>query len=186
MRKDRVNKNDEIIIDGLEIENGEMKIVIDDNANKNDSDAKIFLQNLSKEVSRVRGNPEEIERLNFTIRGRVLSPEAKLTYERIRILDFFAHHFEPTIDFVKFNKLRGMIESLSDAIKSRNYEYDVIAQIIVHIELELGMDVLLTTVLLELAKDDLKEKQYKDINNTNFYKLYDHYLESSHSRGRRR
>ena len=110
-----------------------------------DSDARIFLENLSKELSLVTQDPEIMEREHFTIDGKVLCPEAKITYEMIRVLNEFVYQYEPSTDFTREDRIRNLIESAMKCIESEDYDYDTITQLLVHIELELGMPVLLTT-----------------------------------------
>lgn len=152
-----------------------------------DNNARIFLKNLSNELNKVKDDPVETEKINFTINGKELCPEAKLVYEKIRILNYFAHQYEATIDFAKFNRLRNLLENAIECIDSKNYDYDVIAQIFVHIELELGMNVLLTTALLKLAKSEyINEKHYTRIDKSDYEELYNCYYISSHNKGGRR
>ena len=152
-----------------------------------DSDARIFLENLSKELSLVTQDPETMEREHFTIDGKVLCPEAKITYEMIRVLNEFVYQYEPSTDFTREDRIRNLIENAMKCIESEDYDYDTITQLLVHIELELGMPVLLTTALVRLAKSEyINEKKYTEIDKTNYEELYNHYYVGPHKGGRRK
>ena len=153
------------------------------NINYKKEEASFFLNNIKNQLLMVGRSAAKREHSFFLVDDKLLSNETQIIYEKNRIRLFFTHEYVETIDFVKYNRLREMIMKLSDLVDSGYYDYEAIRKIIVHIELELGMDVFFVTTLLDIAKSDIiTQKYYKRLDAMTFEQLYGFYQESSSER----
>ena len=142
-----------------------------------------FYKNLKEEVSMLSEMPDIEEVKNFTINGEELNDEAKIIYEKSRILLHFTHLLKENMDFVKYNAFRSIIEKLSDSVNNMNLDYELLKKIIVHVELELGMNVFFSTVLLDLLEKGLENIIcYETEENLTYERLCEHYGKNNSKR----
>ena len=119
------------------------------------------------------------------VNGQELSPEAQIIREKNRLLLNFTHLSGQSFDFVKHNHFRLLLDEMSEKIDSGDYDIDVLKKIIVHMDLELGIEVMFVSAFLELVKsgvDNLKDySKYKVFNYYNLYNEYDKADKKTHS-----
>lgn len=135
-----------------------------------------FYDNLSEEMSMLIGNPQQEETTNFIINGEELNNEAKLIYEKNRIILYFTHINKENMDFIKYNAFRKIIDKLSSNVDGMTTDYEILKKIIVHIELELGMNILFSSTLVEILDSELENIIcYENENDLTYEKLYEYY-----------
>lgn len=135
-----------------------------------------FYDNLSEEMSMLIGNPQQEETTNFIINGEELNNEAKLIYEKNRIILYFTHINKENMDFIKYNVFRKIIDKLSSNVDGMTTDYEILKKIMVHIELELGMNILFSSTLVEILDSGLENIIcYENENDLTYEKLYEYY-----------
>ncbi|MBR5662515.1 MAG: hypothetical protein IKX00_02545 [Bacilli bacterium] len=135
-----------------------------------------FYDNLNEEISLLSNNPSQEEITHFTINGNVLNDEAKLLYEKDRILLCFTHLNKENMDFIKYNTFRRIIDELSYNVDNLTTDYETLKKIIVHMELELSMNVLFSSTLTDILNMGLENLIcYENIDNLTYGKLNEHY-----------
>lgn len=135
-----------------------------------------FYDNLSEEMSMLIGNPQQEETTNFIINGEELNNEAKLIYEKNRIILYFTHINKENMDFIKYNAFRKIIDKLSSNVDGMTTDYEILKKIMVHIELELGMNILFSSTLVEILDSGLENIIcYENENDLTYEKLYEYY-----------
>ena len=85
-----------------------------------------FYDNLSEEMSMLIGNPQQEETTNFIINGEELNNEAKLIYEKNRIILYFTHINKENMDFIKYNAFRKIIDKLSSNVDGMTTDYEIL------------------------------------------------------------
>lgn len=144
---------------------------------------KTFYENLKEHINKIEKYDNSSllkrEKANFSINGEVLSTEAQLVRERIRIINEFTFGSGEEYEFSKYNSLRSIIDALSQAIEEREYyDVEIIKKIIVRLELELGMDVQLMSTFIQMLKSkELVEDCEIIKSNVTFETLYSEYNE---------
>lgn len=145
---------------------------------------KTYFENLKEHVDKIEEYDEYIlmqkEKASFSINGEILSPEAQLIRERIRIINEFTFGSGEDFEFTKYNSFRSIIDDLSQAIKERELYNDLaIKKIIVRIELELGMDVQLLSAFIQMLKNNELTEDYEITKSDfTFESLYGKYNEN--------
>lgn len=135
-----------------------------------------FYDNLSEEMSMLSDNPKQEETTNFIINGEELNDEAKLIYEKNRIILYFTHLNKENIDFIKYNTFRKIIDELSSNVDGMTTDYEILKKIMVLIELELGMNILFSSTLVEILDRGLENIIcYEKENDLTYKKLYEYY-----------
>lgn len=135
-----------------------------------------FYDDLSEEMSMLIGNPQQEETTNFIINGEELNNEAKLIYEKNRIILYFTHINKENMDFIKYNAFRKIIDKLSSNVDGMTTDYEILKKIMVHIELELGMNILFSSTLVEILDSGLENIIcYENENDLTYEKLYEYY-----------
>lgn len=114
---------------------------------------------------------------NFIVKGELLNEEAQLIREKNRILYNFSRLDGQSFDFVKYNDFRCVIDKLSDSIDNYEGDYDVMKKVIVHMDLELGVEVFFTGTFLSMVKDGVDNicdyNKMKKFTFEELYKCYD-------------
>ncbi len=135
-----------------------------------------FYDNLSEEMSMLIDNPQQEETTNFIINGEELNDEAKLIYEKNRIILYFTHLNKENMDFIKYNAFRKIIDKLSSNVDGMTTDYEILKKIMVHIELELGMNILFSSTLVKILDSGLGNIIcYENENDLTYEKLYEYY-----------
>ena len=142
-----------------------------------------FYNNLNEEISMLSGNPQQEEIAHFIVNGKELNDEAKLFYEKNRILLYFTHLNKENMDFMKYNAFRKIIDELSSNVDNITTDYETLRKIMVHIELELGMNVLFSSTLVDILDRGLENILcYEKANNLTYDKLYEYYRNNHNKR----
>lgn len=142
-----------------------------------------FYDNLSEEMSMLIDNPQQEEITNFIINGEELNDEAKLIYEKNRIILYFTHLNKENMDFIKYNAFRKIIDKLSSNVDGMTTDYEILKKIMVHIELELGMNILFSSTLVEILDRGLENIIcYENENDLTYEKLYEYYRNNNNKR----
>lgn len=145
---------------------------------------KTYFENLKEHVDKIEEYDEyslmQKEKANFSINGEILSPEAQLIRERIRIINEFTFGSGEDFELIKYNNFRSIIDDLSQAIKEREiYNDAIIKKIIVRLELELGMDVQLLSTFIQMLKNNELTEDYEIAKSDfTFERLYGKYNEN--------
>ena len=135
-----------------------------------------FYKNLSDAVEALGPNVETDEYENFLINGKELLPEAQLIREQNRILLNFTHLQGQTFDFIKHNSFRILLDDISESILSQSYDFDILKKILVHLDLELGIEVMFTSTLSQMIENGLdKVKDYSQFDKFDYHTLIRHY-----------
>lgn len=135
-----------------------------------------FYKNLKDAIESKSDDPfiEEFE--NFLVDGKELSPEAQLIKEKSRISLAFTHFEGQTFDFTKHNSFRILLEDISNSISSGTYDYETLKKIMVHLDLELGIEVMFTASLYKMLERGIENiKDYEHFENFNYQNLYNEY-----------
>ncbi len=142
-----------------------------------------FYNNLNEEISMLSSNPQQEEITHFIVNGKELNDEAKLFYEKNRILLYFTHLNKENMDFMKYNAFRKIIDELSSNVDNITTDYETLRKIMVHIELELGMNVLFSSTLVDILDRGLENILcYEKANNLTYDKLYEYYRNNHNKR----
>lgn len=143
------------------------------NNNRNNNS---FYKNLENAIESMSEDVELEEYENFLIDGKELSPEAQLIREKNRILLAFTHLEGQSFDFVKHNSFRVLLEDISNSISNQNYDYETLKKIIVHLDLELGIEVMFTASLYHMLEHRAGNiKDYENFEKFNYQNLYNEY-----------
>ena len=135
-----------------------------------------FYDNLNEEMSMLSDNPQQEETNNFIVNGKELNDEAKLFYEKNRIILYFTHLNKENMDFIKYNAFRKIIAELSSNIDNMNADFETLKKILVHIELELGMNILFSSTLVDILDKGLENLIcYEKEDSLTYEKLYKFY-----------
>lgn len=135
-----------------------------------------FYDNLIEEMSMLSDNPQQEETINFTVNGIELNDEAKLFYEKNRIILYFTHLNKENMDFIKYNAFRKIIDELSSNIDNMTTDFEALKKILVHIELELGMNILFSSTLVDILDKGLENLIcYEKEDSLTYEKLYEFY-----------
>ncbi len=142
-----------------------------------------FYKNLLDAVDNMDNDPEMEEYENFMVNGKELNSEAQLFREYDRILLNFTHLKGQEFDFVKHNSFRNLIEAISTSLKTGSYDYETIKKVMVHIDLELGVDVYFVASLSKMIENGLENvKDYYQFENFNYETLTSHYYKGYNKR----
>lgn len=135
-----------------------------------------FYKNLNDAVETLGPDVETDEYENFLINGKELLPEAQLIREKNRILLNFTHLQGQTFDFIKHNSFRILLDDISESILNQSYDFDILKKILVHLDLELGIEVMFTSTLLKMIENGLdKVKDYSQFDKFDYNTLTSHY-----------
>lgn len=135
-----------------------------------------FYYNFKQAISNLDEQPEYGEYKNFLVNGESLNFEGQLLREKNRILLDFIHFSGLEFNFVKYNSFKKTIDQLSNVIDSQEYDYETIKCVIVHLDLELGIDPMFSTTASWMAKKGIKNiKDYSKFDEFNFENLYNEY-----------
>ena len=135
-----------------------------------------FYENLKDTMESLSSDPFMEEYENFLVNGEELNIEAQLMREKSRILLNFSHLKGQEFDFVKYNDFRKLINILSDTIDNYRCDVDTLKKIIVHIDLELGIEVFFTGAFAEMVEVGIEEiTSYEHTENFSFETLYQKY-----------
>lgn len=135
-----------------------------------------FYKNLEDAIESMSEDVELEEYENFLIDGKELSPEAQLIREKNRILLAFTHLEGQSFDFAKHNSFRVLLEDISNSISSQNYNYETLKKIMVHLDLELGIEVMFTASLYKMLEYGIENiRDYENFENFNYQNLYNEY-----------
>jgi len=135
-----------------------------------------FYKNLEDAIESMSEDVELEEYENFLIDGKELSPEAQLIREKNRILLAFTHLEGQSFDFAKHNSFRVLLEDISNSISSQNYNYETLKKIMVHLDLELGIEVMFTASLYKMLEHGIENiRDYENFENFNYQNLYNEY-----------
>ena len=136
-----------------------------------------FYQNVKETLETIEEDYQKEEYENFLVNGQELSPEAQIIREKNRLLLNFTHLSGQSFDFVKHNHFRLLLDEISEKIDSGDYDIDILKKIIVHMDLELGIEVMFVSTFLDMLKpgiDNLMDySKHKDFNYDNLYAEYD-------------
>ena len=135
-----------------------------------------FYDNLNEEMSMLSDNPQQEETTNFIVNGKELNDEAKLFYEKNRIILYFTHLNKENMDFIRYNAFRKIIDELSSKIDNMTADFETLKKIMVHIELELGMNILFSSTLVDILDKGLENLIcYEKEDSLTYEKLYEFY-----------
>ncbi len=142
-----------------------------------------FYDNINEEISMLSDDPQQEEINHFIVNGQELNDEAKLSYEKNRILLYFTHLNKENMDFTKYNTFRKIIDELSYNVDNMTADYETLKRIIVHIELELGMNILFSSTLVDILARGLENIIcYRKVDNLTYEKLYGYYKNNHNKR----
>ena len=142
-----------------------------------------FYDNLNEEISMLSDNPQQEEIAHFIVNGKELNDEAKLFYEKNRILLYFTHLNKENMDFMKYNTFRKIIDELSYNVDNMTTDYETLKKIMVHIELELSMNVLFSSTLVDILNRGLENIIcYEKEDSLTYEKLYEYYRNNHNKR----
>lgn len=142
-----------------------------------------FYNNLNVAVDNIDIDPEMEEYENFIVNGKKLNPEAQLFREYDRILLNFTYLSGQEFDFVKYNSFRNIIDSLSSSLKSGSYDYETVKKVMVHLDLELGVEVYFVSSLSKIIENGLENiKDYSQFEVFDYETLTAHYYKRYNKR----
>lgn len=135
-----------------------------------------FYNNLRDAIESMSEDVEQEEYDNFLINGEELTPEAQLIREKNRILLAFTHLEGQSFDFIKHNSFRVLLDDIANSISSQNYNCETLKKIMVHLDLELGIEVMFTASLYEIVKNGIEDiRDYNKFEKFNYQNLYNEY-----------
>ena len=135
-----------------------------------------FYKNLKDAVSNLSDYPEEEEYRNFIFNGEYLNPIAQLVYEYNKILLHYTDLHGQSFPFSKRDDFKRVLERLYDEINSQTIDdIDAIKSIIVHLDLELGIEVYFTSTLSKLVEKQIDFVDYNEFASFDYDELAKHY-----------
>lgn len=135
-----------------------------------------FYKNLKDTLESLNSNPFMEEYENFLVNGEELNVEAQLMREKSRIIINFSHLKGQELEFVKYNDFRKLINILSETIDDYRCDVNTLKKIIVHMDLELGIEVFFTGAFAEMVEVGIEEiTSYEHTENFSFETLYKKY-----------
>lgn len=135
-----------------------------------------FYKNLKDAVSNLSDYPEEEEYRNFIFNGEYLNPIAQLVYEYNKILLHYTDLHGQSFSFSKRDDFKRVLERLYDEINSQTIDdIDAIKSIIVHLDLELGIEVYFTSTLSKLVEKQIDFVDYNEYASFDYDELAKHY-----------
>lgn len=95
-------------------------------------------------------------------------------------------HFPP----LKYDCFRRMFEELKEALElyaeTKEYDSRILERVMVHLNLELGTDVIFTDEFQQMLSENLLEKDYSDLQEDfTFRKLYEAYTPKDNTKGKK-
>ena len=151
-------------------------------------DLKIFWQNI--EDAKELGEEENLKKREL-FDGEKLYPYVLLLNEYLKVSSVFTFIVGEEFELEKYNKFRIMLSELHDAIDNLNYNQNIdimtLQKIIVHLDLEMGIDITYYSVFLEMLENHELTEDYNELNyNDNFTFKYLTEKYGGHSKKRSR
>ena len=135
-----------------------------------------FYKNLKDAIYDLSDYPEEEEYRNFIFNGEYLNPIAQLVYEYNKILLHYTDLYGQSFPFSKRDDFKRVLERLYDEINSQTIDdIDAIKSIIVHLDLELGIEVYFTSTLRKLVDKQIEFVDYNEYASFDYDELAKHY-----------
>ena len=135
-----------------------------------------FYKNLKDAIYDLSDYPEEEEYRNFIFNGEYLNPMAQLAYEYNKILLHYTDLYGQSFPFSKRDDFKRVLERLYDEINSQTIDdIDAIKSIIVHLDLELGIEVYFTSTLRKLVDKQIEFVDYNEYASFDYDELAKHY-----------
>lgn len=135
-----------------------------------------FYKNLKDAIYNLSDYPEEEEYRNFIFNGEYLNPIAQLVYEYNKILLHYTDLYGQSFPFSKRDDFKRVLERLYDEINSQTIDdIDAIKSIIVHLDLELGIEVYFTSTLRKLVDKQIEFVDYNEYASFDYDELAKHY-----------
>lgn len=114
-----------------------------------------FFNNLRDAIENLPDDVEEAERRNFIISGQELNPLAQLVYEFNKIKLYYTDLQGETFPFSKRDDFKRVLERLEYEISSDSVDYETTKKMIVHLDLELGIEVYFVTSLRKMLDNQI-------------------------------
>ena len=133
-------------------------------------DLKIFWQNI--EDAKELGEEENLKKREL-FDGEKLYPYVLLLNEYLKVSSVFTFIVGEEFELQKYNKFIIILSELHDTIDNLNYDQNIdimtLQKIIVHLDLEMGIDITYYSVFLEMLENHELTEDYNELNyNDNF------------------
>ena len=117
---------------------------------------------------------------DFNVNGQELDTDTQLSLEYINLYNAFINDFGENFPALKYDKFRTFFLDLRDAIEAHietgEYDAEVLKQIMVHLNLELGTDVNFSSTFEKMLKEDSFQPSYSELKDRfTFECLYSQY-----------
>ena len=134
-----------------------------------------FFNNLRDAIENLPDDALEAERRNFIINGQELNPLAQLVYEFNKIKIYYTDLQGESFVFSKRDDFKRVLERLEYEIYSDSVDYETIKNIIVHLDLELGIEVYFVTSLRKMLDNQVDLFDYDPSYTFDYDLLAEHY-----------
>lgn len=120
---------------------------------------------------------------SFIVNGRSMDEDTSLAVEYINLYEAFTYDIGETYPVLKYDLFRTLFLGLRDAldahIEEGKYDAETLKRVMVHLNLELGIDINFTDTLQTMLLEDMLDKDYSDMKEQfTFDNLYQHYTKT--------